>query len=63
MQKTKYKYDCGIKRCKARLVVFGCKQRYREDYDEPFASVIKTTIIRTLLRVIAKKHWSRSPYV
>jgi len=46
---------CKVRTYKARIVVKGFSQSYKEDYNETFASVVKHESIRALLCVAAKK--------
>lgn len=43
--KTKFKQDGNVERCKARLVILGCRQKFGEDYRETFALVAKMTTV------------------
>ncbi|GJZ49983.1 retrovirus-related pol polyprotein from transposon TNT 1-94, partial [Tanacetum coccineum] len=46
----------GMKRYKARLVVKVFQQKYRVDYNEIFSPVVKMTIIRLVLSIVAAEN-------
>jgi len=54
--KAKFKSDGIVKRKKARLVTQGCRQSKGINYEETFAPIAKTTIVRTVLAVATQKH-------
>jgi len=56
--KIKYNEDGNIERYKARLVVKGCAQRKRFDYNEAYVPVARLTTVRTLLAVINHRNLS-----
>ena len=53
----KYKADGSLERYKARLVTKGCTQTYGVDYQETFALVAKTNIVRILLPLATNYNW------
>lgn len=55
---VKHKDDGTIKRFKVRLLVKECIQKAGIDYTKTFSSIIKLTIVRTLLGIAVKKEWS-----
>jgi len=55
--KTKLHVDGTLDRYKAKLVIFGCKQKVGLDYKETFAPVAMMTTVRALLAVAAMKGW------
>ena len=55
--KTQYNSDVTLDKCKARLVVQGCRQKAGIDYADTFAPVAKMTTVRPLLVVAALKRW------
>ena len=57
LYKTTYNSDGTMERCKARLVILGCKQEYDVDYGETFVPVVKITTVRSLLVVVAIQNW------
>ena len=57
LYKTKYNANGSVERCKSRLVILGCNQKYGEDYIETFAPVAKMSTVRTVLDVAAIHDW------
>lgn len=57
LYKVKYKPGGSIDILKARLVILGCRQKYRIDYRETFAPIAKMTTIRSLLAIAAMNNW------
>lgn len=55
--KVKYLPTGEVERCKARLMAKGFTQTEGVDYFETFTHVAKMTSFRTLLSVVAAKHW------
>ena len=55
--KIKTWVDGSVERYKARLVVRGFTQEYGIDYEETSTPVARLTSIRSLLVVIAVRHW------
>ena len=56
--KHKLHPDGSLDRYKARWVVRGFTQRAGVDFGETFTPVVKPTMIRTVLTVVASRHWS-----
>jgi len=50
--RIKYKYDCSVKRFKARLVILGNNQVEGLDYTKTFAPIAKMVIVRTFLYLV-----------
>ena len=50
--------DGGKKRYKARLVVKGFAQKKCIDFDETFSPVVKMTLNRTILSLVALKYFA-----
>ena len=55
--KIKTHADGSIDRYKARLVTKGFTQDYGIDYEETFALVARPTSVRSLIAIVAAKHW------
>lgn len=49
--------DGTINRYKAHLVARGFYQNYRLDYEETFSPVAKMVTVRSLISLVAFKHW------
>jgi len=55
--KIKRNAEGEIEKHKARLVAKGYKQQYRVDYEDVFALVARTEIVRLLISLVAQKRW------
>jgi hypothetical protein len=55
--KHKLRSDGTLERYKAQWVVRGFHQRPGKDFGETFTPVVKLATIRTVLTVVATKHW------
>ncbi|RVX22750.1 Retrovirus-related Pol polyprotein from transposon TNT 1-94 [Vitis vinifera] len=54
---VKVQSNGSLDRYKARLVALGNNQEYGVNYEETFASVVKMTIVRMILALIASNDW------
>lgn len=56
--KIKYKADGQIDRFKARLVAKGYSQTEGIDYQKTFSTVVKMTIVRSIIALAATQNWN-----
>lgn len=52
-----YKANGEVKRFKARLVAKGYNQKEGLDYQETFSLVVNMVIVRSVLSLVASRHW------
>lgn len=55
--KIKFTAEGEIDKHKARLVAKGFAQKYRIDYNETFASIVRLDTIRMVLAIAAQNYW------
>ena len=55
--KVKYNDDGLVNRYKARLVVKGCAQTHRINYNETFAPIAKMTTVHVVLAIVSARGW------
>jgi hypothetical protein len=58
LYKTKYAAAGSIEKHKARFLVRGFSQIEGVDYDETFAPVVRYTLIRSIISIVAEMGWS-----
>jgi hypothetical protein len=58
MYKVKHNADGSMNIYKTRLVAKGYAQTYGIDYEETYSSIVKMTIVKTIIVMATTKGWS-----